>query len=122
MRAKITANERPIRLFQAEDRTLAIETEDSLVAATEIEFTIDASTKINKTLSGGSISNVTATGFDVQIDAADTENIKPGPYKFQGRSIISAKLSNIVFTPNKIKIMDSVFVDDYCTVDGDYCC
>ena len=117
MRATITAIERPVRLFQGEDKTLSCTVSEDLTAATEIEFTIDCN--IKKTLSGGSISNVTTTGFDVQIDAADTENVKPGPYKHQGRATVAGKLSNIVFTPNKIKIMDSVFVDSYTT--GDYC-
>lgn len=90
--------------------------------ATEIEFVIEATTKILKTLSAGQISNVTASGFRVQIDAADTTSIKPGEYKYQARATIGGKKYNIRFMPNKIKILDSVFVDDACTISGDYCC
>lgn len=84
---------------------------DDLSAATEIEFYIDTPTQIKKTLSSsGGISAVTATQFSVQIDAADTETVKAGPYKFQSRATIASKKHNIKHTPNQIKILDSILV------------
>ena len=113
---------RPIELFQDASQYITVSMNTDISTATEIEFTIDCYPPIEKTLSAGEIGSVTATGFRVTIDAADTETIKPGPYKYQARATISTKKYNIKFTPNKVKIMDSVFVDDNCTVTGDYCC
>jgi len=109
---------KPIALYQGEDKTIVVEMNTDLSAATEIEFSIDTPSRITKTLSAAQISAVTATQFSVQMDAADTETAKAGPYKYQGRATISGKTHNIRFIPNKIKILDSVFVDS--NVTGDY--
>ena len=101
---------RPIELFQGEDKTITVEMNDDISAATEIEFYIDTCTQIKKTLTASEISGVTATQFQVQIDAADTETKTPGPYKFQARATLAGKKHNIKFTPNKIRLLESVFV------------
>ena len=100
-----------LEIFQGEDKTITVESNIDLTTHDEIEFTIDTPTQIKKTLSGsGGISGVTATQFTVQIDAADTETVKAGPYKYQARATDSSgKISNAKFQPNKITIKDSVF-------------
>ena len=99
-----------LELFQGEDKTITVTSNIDLTTHTEIEFTIDAPTQITKTLSGSGISGVTATQFTVQIDAADTETLKAGPYKYQARATDSSgKISNAKFQPNRITIKDSVF-------------
>ena len=118
IRGSITAKTRPAEIYQGEDSTLTITTSEDVSTATEIEFLIDAPTQISKTLGASQITSVTATGFTVQIDAADTSSIPEGGYKHQARVTIGSKLEHIRFTPNKIKIKDSVFVDDY--TPGDY--
>lgn len=109
---------RPVELFQGCDMSISIAMSDDISAATEVEFLIDCSSQISKTKTAGQITGVTATGFTVAIDAADTENIKPGSYKHQARATIAGKKYNIKLVPDKIKIMDSVFVDSY--TPGDY--
>ncbi len=101
---------RPAVLFQGEDKTLKILMNEDISAATEIEFYIDTCDQIKKTLSDAQITSVTAAQFFVQIDAADTETKEPGPYKFQARATIAGKKHNIKFRPNKIRILESVFV------------
>ena len=113
---------RPIELFQDASQYITVAMNTDIQTATEIELTIDCYPPIAKTLSAGEIGSVTETGFRVTIEAEDTAEVKPGPYKYQARATISAKKYNIAFTPNKVKIMDSVFVDDKCAVPGDYCC
>ena len=99
-----------LEIFQGEDKTITVESNIDLRTHDEIEFTIDTPSQIKKTLTGGSISGVTATQFTVQIDAADTETVKAGPYKYQARATDSSgKISNAKFQPNKITIKDSVF-------------
>lgn len=99
-----------LEIFQGEDKTIVVTSNIDLTSHTEIEFRIDAPDQIKKTLTGGSISGVTTTEFLVQIDAADTETLKAGPYKFQARATDSSgKISNARFQPNKIEIRDSVF-------------
>ena len=109
---------RPIELFQDADQYITVAMNVDLVTATEIEYIVDCSTQISKTLTAGQIDSVTTTSFRVAIDAADTTNISVGEYKHQARATIGGKKYNIKFTPNKIKILDSVFVDS--NVVGDY--
>lgn len=101
---------RPIVLYQGEDKTIDVLMNDDISTATEIEFYIDTDDQIKKTLSAAQISSVTATQFSVAIDAADTETKTPGPYKFQARATIAGKKHNIKFTPNKIRLLESVFI------------
>ena len=103
---------RPIELYQGEDKTIIVEMNDYISAATEIEFYIDTDTQIKKTLTGGKVSSVTSTQFQVQIDAADTETKDAGAYKFQARATIATKKYNIKFTPNKVMILNSIFVTE----------
>ena len=99
-----------LEIFQGEDKTITVESNIDLTTHTEIEFTIDTPTQIKKTKTGGEITGITATQFTVQIDAADTETVKAGPYKYQARATYSSgKISNAKFQPNKITIKDSVF-------------
>ena len=101
---------RPIELFQGEDKSIIVTMNDDISAATEVEFYIDTPTQIKKTLSAGEISGVTATQFTVQIDAADTESVRHGEYRFQARATIASKKHNIKFTPDKLILKKSVFV------------
>lgn len=101
---------RPIWLYQGEDKTISVAMNDDISAASEIEFYIDTSPQIKKTLTDAEISSVTTTSFSVQIDAADTETVKAGTYKYQARATLAGKKHNIRFTPNKVRLMDSVFV------------
>lgn len=98
-----------IRIFQGEDKTIIIRTNEDISAATEVEFVIDTPTQIKKTLSDGEITNVTGTSFTVQIDAADTETVEHGEYLFQCRATVATKIRQGVFSPNKIEIQDSAF-------------
>ena len=109
---------RPIEVVQGEDKVIVVQTNNDLSGSSEIEFAIDTPTKILKTKSAGDITNVTTTQFKVTLAAADTENVQPGPYKMQARVTLTSKLYNVKFTPDKIKVMDSVFIDSY--ISGDY--
>jgi hypothetical protein len=100
---------RPIEIFQGADVTLVVETNDDLSSATEIEFYIDTPTQIKKTLSAAEISSVTTTQFSVAIDAADTASQAKGSYKMQARATVGGKKRQGRFTPNKIKLRESVF-------------
>jgi hypothetical protein len=108
---------RPIEVVQGEDKVIIVQTNNDLSGSTEIEFGIDTPEKILKTLSDVEITNVTTTQFKVALVPADTENVKPGPYKMQARVTLSGKVYNLKFTPDKIKIMDSVFIDSYIAND-----
>lgn len=101
-----------VKIFQGEDKTIVVITNEDISAATEIEFVIDTPTQIKKTLSDGEISAVTSTQFTVQIDAADTETVEAGEYLFQCRATVSAKIRQGVFSPNKIEIRDSAFTTE----------
>ena len=99
----------PNELFQGEDKTISVSTNIDLSSATEIDFRIDTPTQIIKKLSSG-VSGVTSTLFLVAIDAADTETVPAGNYKYQVRATLSTgKLVNGKFSPNKIIIKDSIF-------------
>ena len=101
---------KPLKIYQGADETIDIETNIDLSTATEIEVTIDTPTQIIKTLTGAHISAVTATQFTLAIDAADTETVKAGGYKYQCRATIAGKIKQGQMSPNKILIEDSVFV------------
>ena len=98
---------RPVLVYQGEDKLIECQV-TGVSAATEIEVTIDCNPQVIKTLSGGSVSNVSSSGFNLQIDASDLTSIKPGLYKYQGRATIGT-LHNIRFTPNQIRLLESVF-------------
>ena len=103
---------RPIELYQDADQIITVNMNEDISTATEVEFLIDAPTQISKTLSDNQVYAVTSASFKVRIDAADTASLCVGSYKYQARATIGGKKYNIKFTPNKIKVMDSVFVDD----------
>ena len=102
-----------IRIYQGEDKTIVVRTNEDISAATEVEFVIDTETQILKKLSEGEITNVTSTSFTVQIDAADTETVRHGEYLFQCRATVATKIRQGRFSPNKIEIRDSAF-----TIEG----
>src|SRR5680860_25520 len=111
---------KPIEIYQDEDKSIIVDMNEDISAATEIEFSIETPTRITKTLTAAQISNVTATQFTVQIDAADFASTRTGEYKYQARATLASRKYNIKFTPNKVKIMDSVFVDVGNSLAGDY--
>lgn len=98
-----------IRIYQGEDKTIVVTTNEDISTATEIEFVIDTSTQIKKTFTAGQITNVTSTQFTVQIDASDTETVEAGEYLFQCRATVADKIRQGVFSPDKIEIRDSAF-------------
>ncbi len=116
-RASITT-QRP-EVFQGEDKTLVITTNDDLSTATEIEFNIDTPTMIKKTLSAAEISGVTATQFSVALVPGDTENVPDGKYRFQCRATVGGLKKNGVFNPNRIRVMRSLMVVNTGS-QGDY--
>lgn len=118
MHARITGSHtRPVEITQGMDKTLTLWVSDDLTSATEVEYVIDSPTRISKALTTGVTVN-SASQVTIQIDAADTTNIVPGPYKQQMRATLSGKLTKVKIQPNKIRITDSVWVDEY--VAGDY--
>lgn len=98
-----------LRIYQGEDKTIVVRTNEDISAATEVEFVIDTSPQIIKKLSASQIINVTATSFTVQIDAADTETIPAGEYLFQCRATVATKIRQGRFSPNKVEIKNSAF-------------
>jgi hypothetical protein len=54
---------------------------------------------------------VTAAKFDVTLAAADTETVEKGFYQYQARATLGGLKHNIRFTPNRIHIKESVFVN-----------
>jgi len=100
---------RPIEIYQGEDVRIDVTINDDISAATEVEFRIDTPVAIKKSLTDGSITNVTTTGYTVQIDAGDTETLRSGPYKMQSRATIAGKIHHIRHTPNKVKVLNSVY-------------
>ncbi len=98
-------------VYQGATKIVHVRTNIDMTTFPEIEVVIDTDTQIRKTLTGGGITNVTSTQFDVKIEPADTENVCPGPYKYQARGTDSSgdKIQGRFF-PNKIKIKDSAFV------------
>ena len=101
-----------LELYQGEDKTINVTTNIDLTSHSEIEFTIDTPTQIKKTKSGGSITGITSSQFSVQIDAADTETVPAGAYKYQARATLNSKITNAKFQPNRVTILDSVFTDE----------
>jgi hypothetical protein len=102
---------RPIELYQGESKTIVVETNIDLSAYAEIEFSINTPTQILKKLSEGDIADVTATQFSVAIEPADTESVASGEYQYQCRATDSSgNITQGKFTPDKIKIRDSIFV------------
>lgn len=100
---------KPIELYQGEDKTIVVSMNDDLTSATEIEFIVDSPTQVIKKLSEAQISGVSSSQFSVQIDAADFATTAQGSYKIQSRATIAGKKYNIRHTPNRIKILNSVF-------------
>ena len=109
---------KPIEIYQGEDKAIVVNMNDDISAATEIEFRVDTSPQITKTLSASDITSVTATSFTVQINAADFATTPRGAYKYQARATIGGKKYNIRFTPNKFKILTSLF--ESTETPGDY--
>ncbi len=110
------ANFKPVavrpEIYQGEDKTLTISTNEDLSSYSNIEFVIDATSAITKTLADGKITNVTATSFDVQVDAADTASVTAGKYKYQVRATSgSDKTYHGKLTPDGIKILQSSFIN-----------
>lgn len=101
-----------IRIYQGEDKTIVVRTNEDISTATEVEFVIDTPTQIKKSLTEGQITNVTATSFTVQIDASDTETVEQGEYLFQCRATVATKIRQGVFSPNKVEIQNSAFTDE----------
>jgi hypothetical protein len=109
---------RPIDVKQGENKTIIVLTNNDLSGVTEMEFGIDTPEQILKTKSAAQITNITTTQFKVHLVPNDTNTVKPGSYKMQARATFAdGKVYNIRFTPNRIKICDSVFVDDYAVND-----
>ena len=100
-----------VRLYQGEDKTLVVTTNEDISAATEIEFVIDTPTQIKKLLSAGEITGVTTSQFIVQLDASDTETVAEGKYLFQCRATVATKIRQGVFSPNKIDLRNSAFTN-----------
>lgn len=101
-----------IRIYQGEDKTIVVRTNEDISAATEIEFVIDTPTQILKKLTAGQIINVTSTSFTVLILAADTETVKSGEYLFQCRATVAALIRQGRFSPNKVQIKNSAFTTE----------
>ena len=102
---------RPIELYQGESKTIVVETNVDLTTFEEIEFSILTPRQILKTLSAGQISGVTANSFSVSIESSDTEQVAQGEYLYQCRATnATGQIAHGKFTPDKIKIRDSVFV------------
>ncbi len=107
-----TITDSKFELYQGEDKTLIIGTNEDLTTYTQIEFVIDSPRQIKKTLTGGGISGVTASQFSVQIDAADTKNVNPGRYKYQTRATSSgSKTYHGKTVPNGVRVLHSSFVN-----------
>ena len=101
-----------ISLYQGEDKTIVVNTNEDLTTATEIEFRIDCSPQVVKTLTGGGISGVTATGYAIALEPGDTTNIDAGEYKIQSRYTDSGgNINHGKFVPNKLKLIESIFVN-----------
>ena len=109
-----------LEIFQGEDKTIVVTTNDDLSAATEIEFYVDTLTKIKKTLSNAEISGVTSTQFSVTLIPGDTESVPPGDYRYQCRATVGGKIKNGRFTPNRLKIVKSLMVSSALASSGDY--
>ena len=110
---------RPLRIPQGAATSIVVEVE-GVASATEVEFGIDCRPEVVKRLSAGQISNVSATGFTVSLLPADFNNIKPGEYKCQARVTIAGTPYAVEFRPNKVRIVDSVFVEDLTEDYGRY--
>ena len=108
---KGTITPRQRMLHQGEDATITVTTNDDCSTATELEYRLDSPSQVIKKLSAGEISTPTSTGFTITLDAADTTDIEAGIYKHQARVTLSGKVYTIRFTPDSMKILDSVFVD-----------